>query len=302
MQEKQRLKGSLILILTAIIWGSGFVAQSEGMKHIGANTFNGIRMLIGSLILVPVILIQTKGKPFKSENGNNKLLLISSVVCGIILCAASTIQTWGLAYTTPGKSGFITAMYIIFVPLISIFMGKKITVRTVLCALLALFGMYLLCITSSDASVNFGDILTLVCALLFSLHIIVIDKYIQDFDPLKFSCLQFFVCGIINIIFAFILEKPAFDVVKSCAVPILYSGFFACGIGYTLQPVGQKYAEPTTASIIMSLESVFALIFGMIILGSIPTLREVIGCLIMFISIIIIQLPDRLFKRRKSNE
>lgn len=291
MGKRQRIKGSLILMLTALVWGSGFVAQREGMKLIEANTFNGLRMLIGSLVLLPFALRAERTSD--KASGNKKLLIISAVICGIVLCAASTIQTWGLKFTDAGKSGFITAMYMIFVPIISVAIGKKITVKTFCCAAVALFGMYLLCLYGADIQVNFGDALTLICALIFSVHILLIDKFVPSVNAIQFSCLQFFVCGVINIIFMFILENPSFEVIKSCAVPILYSGFFACGIGYTLQPIGQRYAEPTTASIIMSLESVFALIFGIILLDEPLSLHELLGCIIMFAAIIFIQLPTR---------
>ena len=299
MNKGQQIKGSLILMLTAIVWGSGFVAQSAGMELIKANTFNGLRMLIGSLVLLPLALHAEKTPDKQAAAGSKKMLLISAAICGCVLCAASTIQTWGLAYTTAGKSGFITAMYMIFVPIIGIAIGKKVSFKTFICAAIALFGMYLLCLYGSDIEINFGDVLTLICALLFSVHILLIDRFIPEVNAVQFSCLQFLVCGVINIIFMFILENPSFEVIKSCAVPILYSGLFACGIGYTLQPIGQKYAEPTTASIIMSLESVFALIFGIIILNEPISLHELLGCMIMFAAIILIQLPD---KKVKNNE
>lgn len=299
MNKGQQIKGSLILMLTAIVWGSGFVAQSAGMELIEANTFNGLRMLIGSLVLLPLALHAEKTSDKQAAAGSKKMLLISAAICGCVLCAASTIQTWGLAYTTAGKSGFITAMYMIFVPIIGIAIGKKVSFKTFICAAIALFGMYLLCLYGSDIEINFGDVLTLICALLFSVHILLIDRFIPEVNAVQFSCLQFLVCGVINIIFMFILENPSFEVIKSCAVPILYSGLFACGIGYTLQPIGQKYAEPTTASIIMSLESVFALIFGIIILNEPISLHELLGCMIMFAAIILIQLPD---KKVKNNE
>ena len=276
----------------ALVWGSGFVAQSEGMKFIGANTFNGIRMLIGSVIILPFACLSGR-KSEKPTQESRRALIISGVVCGAVLCAASTIQTWGLAYTTAGKSGFITAMYMIFVPIISIVIGKRISGRTIGCAFIALFGMYLLCLYGTGIKVNRGDALTLVCALLFSVHILLVDRFTSNVNALRFSCLQFFVCGVINIILMFIVEKPSLDVILSCAVPILYSGCFSCGIGYTLQPIGQRYAEPTTASILMSFESVFALIFGILIQHDPVTAHGLLGCAIMFAAIIIIQLPER---------
>ncbi len=300
MSKHQKLKGNLILILMAFVWGLGFVAQSAGMDYIGANTFNGIRMLIGSFVLLPFALV-ARHKRIQAQNNSRayyKTLIKSGVLCGILLWGASTIQTWGLAYTTPGKSGFITAMYIIFVPIIGIFMKKHITARMIISALIAVFGMYLLCLSGSGGTVNIGDLLTLICAILFSLHIIVVDRYTPEVNAIEFSSLQFFVCGIINIICMLSFEDFSFEVIKTCTIPLLYSGLFACGIGYTLQPIGQRYAEPTTASILMSLESVFALLSGMVILGDKPTFAELLGCLVMFSAIILIQLPDSFFKRR----
>lgn len=297
-QQKQKLKGNLLLILTALVWGSGFIAQSTGMDYIGPNTFNGMRMLLGAFILFPIAMYKRNRKPTTGSDKDYRALAINGIICGIILCAASTIQTLGMAYTTPGKSGFITAMYIIFIPLISIVLGKKITLRTVLCAVIALVGMYMLCVTGNGNSLNFGDFLTLISAFLFSFHIIFIDNAADKVDAIEFSCLQFFVCGVINLVISVLFEHPSLDVVKQCTIPILYSGILACGVGYTLQPVAQRYTDPTTASILMSLESVFALIFGIIILGNSPTIYELLGSAIMFVAIIIIQLPENMFKRR----
>lgn len=299
MDFRQRLKGNLILILTAIVWGSGFVAQSAGMELIGANTFNGIRMLIGSFILMPLAFYNIKVKKTVTRE-NKKTLIISGIICGVILCAASTVQTWGISYTTSGKSGFITALYLIFVPIIGVILGKKLSLQTVLCALLALVGMYMLCMTEGFDNINFGDAITVISAVLFAIHITVIDKVASDIDAIAFSSIQFFVCGCINIILMFMFENPSFDVIKQCTIPILYSGLFACGIGYTLQPVGQKYAEPTTASIIMSLESVFALLFGVLILNDRPTLMEIAGSVIMLTAIILIQIPMKNIRRKKN--
>ncbi len=295
MDLKQRIKGSLILMLTAIVWGSGFVAQSAGREFIGANTFNGIRMLIGSFVLLPIVFYNIKVKKTVTKE-NRKTLIISGIICGVILCAASTIQTIGIGYTTSGKSGFITALYLIFVPIIGVLMGRKLSIQTILCALLALVGMYMLCMTEGFDSINFGDAITIISAILFAIHITVIDKVAGDIDAIAFSSIQFFVAGVINIVIMFMFEDPSMDVIKQCTIPILYSGLFACGIGYTLQPIGQKYAEPTTASIIMSLESVFALLFGVMILGDRPSVIEVIGSAIMLTAIILIQIP---IKRRK---
>lgn len=292
MDKLQQIKGSLILMITAIVWGSGFVAQSAGMELIGPNTFNGLRMLLGAAVLLPFAILTGK-KETDDVKKNKKTLFLTAIIGGCLLCAGSTVQTWGLAYTTAGNSGFITAMYMVFVPIMGVITGKKIGVRTFFCAVTALVGMYFLCLYGGDIKINFGDVLTLICAVLFSFHILWIDKVIPNVNAVQFSCLQFFVCGIINIILMFISENPSTEVIKSCAVPIIYSGLFSCGIGYTLQPVGQKYAEPTTASIIMSMESVFALIFGIIILHDPVSVSKIFGCALMFAAIILIQLPDR---------
>lgn len=299
----QKIKGSILLVLTALIWGLGFIAQSTGMDYIGPNTFNCLRMFLGSLVLLPIVIRKRRvssDTDSKSKSANIKLVK-SGALCGIILCIATTVQTLGLAYTTPGKSGFITAMYIIFIPIISIILGKKISLRTVLCAATAVVGMYMLCISGGSGTLNFGDFLTLISALLFSFHIMLIDSVASDVDAIKFSFLQFFVCGILNMIVMLLFERPSLDIIKQCIVPILYSGVLACGVGYTLQPVAQQYTDPTTASILMSLESVFALIFGMIVLGDSLTLYELLGSVIMFAAIIIIQLPEGTFKHRRDS-
>ncbi len=286
--NSKKIKGNLLLMLIALVWGISFVSQSAGRDLIGTNTFNGIRMLIGSLVLLPFIFVRRK---FFGAKSNTKALIKSGLLCGTILCLASTIQTWGIAYTTAGKSGFITAMYIIFVPIVGFFIGKKITARTVLCAIAALFGMYLLCMTGDSLTINIGEIATLICSIIFTFHILCLDSLPDDIDAIEFSCLQFFVCGTINIILMFIFEEPTLNAIKQSAIPLLYAGAFSCGIGYALQPVGQRYTDPTSASIIMSLESVFGLLAGMVILGEPLSLVELLGCIIMFASIIIIQLP-----------
>lgn len=288
--KNKNLKGNLILMLVAVVWGISFVSQSAGRDIIGTNTFNGIRMLIGSFVLLPVIFVRRK---FFGTKSNTKALLKSGLLCGTILCMASTLQTWGIAYTTAGKSSFITAMYIIFVPIIGFFIGKKITLKTVICAIIALIGMYLLCMTGDTMTINIGEMATLICSIMFTFHILCLDSLSDDIDAIEFSSLQFFVCGAINIILMFIFEEPSFEAIKQSAIPLLYAGACSCGIGYALQPVGQRYTDPTSASIIMSLESVFGLLGGMVILGDMLTIPEFLGCVIMFTAIILIQIPSK---------
>lgn len=293
----KNLKGTLILALTAIIWGISFVSQSVSMEHIGPNTFAGIRTLLGCATLLPVIMFRNvsekRNHEIKEQKGSRKDVIIGGIICGVLLCIASTVQTYGMKYTTAGKSGFITAMYMILVPIVSIFMGKKIRPSVIVCVLIAVTGLYFLCIKKGEFSMGYGDLVTLICAVFFTFHILVIDHYSPKVDGVKLSCMQFFVAGTINIIIMFIFEKPVLKDILVCAVPILYSGIMSCGVAYTLQIIGQKYAEPTVASIVMSMESVFAALAGWVILGQGMNGREIFGCLLMFGAITLIQLPPK---------
>ena len=290
----RRLQGTLILMITAIVWGISFVSQSVSMELIEPNTFCGIRTLIGAISLVPVILVMDSSKKKKGikTDYNKKTLILGGVVCGIILCASATVQTYGLKYTTAGKAGFLTAMYMVLVPIYSLFLGKKIRPATALSVLIAVIGMYFLCI-KEGFKLEIGDLLVLVCAFIFAFHILAVDYFSPRVDGVKLSFLQFLVCGTINIILMFLFEKPVMSEILKCTVPILYSGIMSCGVAYTLQIIGQKYAEPTVSSIVMSLEAVFAALAGWILIGQAMTLREIFGCILMFTAIIIVQLPEK---------
>lgn len=289
--KKHTLKGNLILLITAIIWGVSFVSQRVGMELIGPNTFNGLRSLLGAIVLMPVILIRKKSG--KEQSAGGKHLLVGGIVCGTLLCIASTLQTWGMVYTTSGKSGFITAMYMIIVPVIGLFVGKKIRPLAVLGIIGAVAGMYLLSLGGSDITLNKGDLITLICAVVFAFHIMAIDRLSGEVDSVKLACLQFLVCGIVNTILMLLFENPDWNLVRSCTVPILYSGIMSCGVAYTLQIIGQRYTEPTPASIIMSLESVFAVLAGWVVLHEALSPKEIIGCVLMFAAIVIVQLPEK---------
>lgn len=289
----KNLKGSLILLLTAIIWGSSFVSQKVGIETVGPMTFIGLRTLLGSVVLLPVIFVTDKMKPKeKVMPFSNKTLLKGGLYCGIFLCIASTLQTFGMKYIDAGKSGFLTSLYMIFVPVIGIFMGKRLNGKTVISVLMALIGMYLLCMKNGFSSINIGDILVLVCAVFFSFHIMVIDKFSPQVDGIKLSCLQFFITGFIASIGMLIFEKPSLNDIIMSSMPIAYSGIMSCGVAYTLQIIGQKYAEPVLATIIMSLESVFAALSGWLFLNEIMTTREFLGCVVVFMAVIYIQLPS----------
>ncbi len=298
----KKLKGNIILLITAIIWGVSFVSQSVGMDFIGPNTFNGIRCILGGTVLLPFIFFGDFKKKQKLTKEERKKLLTGGIICGILLCAASTVQTLGIKYTTTAKSGFITAMYIIFVPFVGIIFKKKVGILTYIGALIALLGLYLLCMSNTQMSINFGDVLTLICAVVFTFHILAVDYFSVRVDGVKLASLQFFSCGIINLILMFIFEKPQIDVIKDCALPIIYSGVMSCGVGYTLQIIGQKYTDPTPAAIIMSFEAVFAALAGFVILNESLALSQVFGCIIMFVAILIVQIPtDSVKKILKNN-
>ena len=291
------MKGNILLVITAVIWGAAFVAQSVSMDHIGAFTFQGVRSLIGSAVLVPVILALTsvkkkKGEYVKPGKKEKAQLWKAGIICGIILTVAANLQQAGIQYTTAGKAGFITALYIVVVPILGLFMKKKVSLRIWMCVIMAMVGLYLLSMTDGFR-LSLGDTLVLLCAIAFSFHIVVVDHYASIVDGVKLSCIQFLVCGVISSILMFIFEEPQIDGLMKAAVPILYAGVLSCGVAYTLQIVGQKYTRPTVASLLMSLESVFAVLAGMIILREIPTAREAIGCIVMFAAIIITQLPEK---------
>ena len=302
----RQLRGNILFMITALVWGVSFVSQSVGVDMVLPNTFNGVRMLLGSAVLLPVIFvndtIKKKNGTFVSQK-SNKYLWIGGVVCGAVLCGASTIQTYGLVYTTAGKSAFITALYIIFVSVIGIFMGKKSGKNTVIGIITALLGMYFLCLYGNALDINKGDVLTFFCSILFSVHIICVDYFSPKADGVKLSCLQFFTCGVINSIIMFIMDKPSVSDILACTLPILYSGIMSCGVAYTLQIIGQKDTDPTIASILMSFESVFAAISGWVLLSEAMTRFEILGCVLMFVAIIIAQVPQGkiFFKKNQTN-
>lgn len=297
--EKIPVRNSLLLLLTATIWGVAFVAQSVSMDYIGAFTFNAVRSLIGSLTLLPVIWIlgRTKSteKTSQTQTASERGTLITGgICCGVLLCLASNFQQFGIKYTTVGKAGFITACYIILVPVIGIFLKKKCSPFIWIAVLLSLCGLYLLCLTPGEGfAIGKGELLVLICALLFSLHILVIDHFSPLVDGVKMSCIQFFVCGILSGIPALLFESPDLSGILAAKVPILYAGIMSCGVAYTLQIVGQKNMNPTVASLILSLESCISVIAGWIILGQHLSGREIGGCVLMFGAIILAQLPQK---------
>lgn len=301
----KKLRGNLMLLLTAFIWGSSFVAQRAGMDYIEPFTFNGIRSIIGGLVLIPVIFLLTKldnrntddeqqdqQLAEKDQKSEKKVLIIGGLCCGTALFIASSLQQIGVAYTTAGKAGFITALYVILVPIMGLLLGKKVRPIVWLCLVFFVIGLYLLCM-KGGFSLSKGDFLVLLCACFFAVHILVIDYFSPKTDGVKLSCIQFLVCGIISLVPMFAVETPVLSRVLDCWLPILYAGVLSCGVAYTLQVVAQKDTNPTIASMLLSLESVFAVIAGVIILQEQISMRELIGCVLMFAAIVVAQLPSR---------
>jgi Permeases of the drug/metabolite transporter (DMT) superfamily len=297
----KRLKSDALLFLTAFIWGSAFVAQKVG-ADLGTFTYNGIRTFIGGLVLIPVIIILDK---MSAKKGNvqpqtdeekaaaRKTLIIGGICCGLALFVASTLQQYGINFTTAGKAGFITSLYAIIVPIMSIFMGKKVRPIVWLCVVVGMFGMYLLCMKGFSFHMQVGDLFVLLCAFCFAVHILVIDHFSPLCNGVKMSCIQFLLAGAIGIVCMFIFEDPKIGVILTYWAPILYAGVLSCGVAYTLQIVAQKDADPTEASLILCLESVFSAITGAIILGETMSMRGFVGCAMIFTAVVISQLPSK---------
>ena len=292
------LRNTIFLFLTAFIWGTSFVAQSAGMEYIGPFTFSVIRYILGGTVLIPVILIIRR----KSEKpGNLKLSIRYGVICGIILCAASNFQQMAMLRASAGKAGFITAFYIILVPIIGIFLKKRTSPVIWLSVVFAMVGLYFLCVGRSTRYVfEISDLQLLICAFIFSIHILVVDHANnKGVDGVVVSSTQFFTAGLISLFFVYPMDGLVYDMLPSLslikeALPALcYSGLMSCGVAYTLQIVGQKDVNPTVASLIMSLESVVSAISGLIILGQKLSLDETIGCVIMFVAILLAEVPRR---------
>ncbi|MCR5324707.1 MAG: DMT family transporter [Lachnospiraceae bacterium] len=343
----KNLKYSLLIVLAAFIWGSAFVAQSVGMNYIGPFTFGMARFYIGSLVLVPVIMVFDRKKqssvdndvagddltsgiseksakipkdlinisedsamiseesvkakadlssiPFKNLATRERLIL-GGILCGTVLCIASSFQQVGIQYTTAGKSGFITSLYVILVPIFGIILHEKATAVMWIGALISLAGMYLLCI-SETMSVNAGDVLTFFCAVFFAVHIIVVGRFAPFVDGIKLSCIQFFVAGIISTVLAFIFEKPDPSMMLQAAIPILYAGVLSCGVAFTLQTIAQKKVNPVLCSLLFSLESVFSVLTAWLILHDTLSIKEIIGCILVFAAVVLVQVAPAVSKR-----
>lgn len=297
-------RNECLLVLTALIWGIAFVAQSSGGDAVGPYTFNCIRSIIGSLVLIPAIkfldhLGLCKAPESKEQK---KTLIIGGISCGVVLCLASNLQQLGISLGSEvGKAGFLTACYILIVPILGLFLGKKCGKKVWIGVGLTLIGLYLLCV-EGPMGFQMSDILLLLCALAFSFHILVVDHFSPLVDGVRMSCIQFLVSGLLSAIPMVLSEmKPTAGgfaqwypclMNPSAWIPILYAGICSCGIAYTLQIVGQQGVNPTVASLLMSLESVFSVIAGWILLGQQMSLKALTGCAMIFIAVVLAQLPD----------
>ncbi|MBV4419212.1 DMT family transporter [Clostridium tyrobutyricum] len=283
--EKKNIKSYVYLVITAIIWGFAFAAQRFAVRFVEPFTFNGIRFVLGTLSLIPVMVL------YKSDSAKQyslKSAAFGGIIAGIFLFLASSFQQIGLAGTTAGKAAFITGLYIVIVPLFGVFLKQHIDINLWIGAFTAIVGLYLLCVTGGF-NVNYSDMMQLICSFLFAFQILIIGYFANKVDCIKLAFFQFVTCALLSLIVAVLTESMHIANIKNALIPIIYAGIFSVGVAYTFQILGQKYAEPTHSAIIMSLESVFAALGGFIILGEKLELRALIGCIVMFLGIIISQ-------------
>ena len=296
--KNKKLLGNILLTLTAIIWGCAFVAQRVGMESIEPFTFTAARMALAAAAVGPVALLKGRREMRRSpeaQRSSRSSTVIGGLCCGSFLAAASLFQQAGVVYTTAGKAGFITALYMLLVPILHFLLfRKKNRWHVWLAVLIGLIGMYLLCLTESFRLTR-GDALVCVCALLFSGHILCCDHFARTCDPVRVSAIQFLTASVISAVLAFLTEEPSLGKLSSAAIPILYCGLLSGGLGYTLQIVAQRFTDPTIASLLMSLESVFAVLAGALLLHERMSARELAGCVVLFAAIVLVQipLPDR---------
>lgn len=290
--KKEEVKSSAFLLLTAAIWGFAFVAQRVGMQHMGAFTFNGLRFMLGSISLLPILYITSrKSKESDGDSkeiSNNGNVIVAGCIAGSVLFFGASLQQVGLIYTTAGKAGFITGLYIVFVPILGLFLKQKTNIATWLGVLIAAVGLYFLSV-NEGFYIELGDWLEIIGAVFWAIHILVIDHFTKKVNALKLSCVQYITCSVLSLITAFIFEKISLEVLPQVIVPLLYGGIMSVGVAYTLQVVAQKHAKPSHAAIAMSMESVFASIGGLLLLGEIMPLRGYLGCALMMVGMLLSQ-------------
>lgn len=295
--ETRQLRGGAMLMLTALIWGTAFVAQSVGMDYLGPCAFTATRNFIGCVALLPVIALASRlrsgAQPEEAAPAPGKKALFGwGAACGLLLGGATLLQQAGMQTASAGKAGFLTALYIVIVPVLGIFLGRRPGLKVWMGVVLALVGAYLLSV-KGGAGIASGDLLVIASAVVFSLHILVIDSVPAGVDGVRLSCVQFLVAGVLALVLALFLESFTWRDILSAWVPLLYTGVVSSGVGYTLQILGQRTVNPTVASLILSLESVFAALAGWAILGQALSLRELFGCALVFVAVILAQLPSK---------
>ena len=288
-----RLRSDLLLLLAAFIWGFAFVAQRAGVEHIGPMAFTAIRFFIGGLVLLPIILAgERQGRPAAAGAGRRTLLSkhhLASILVGVALCAGATLQQLGVARTTAGKSGFITSLYVVIVPLLGLALGRRAPAATWVGVLLAAAGLYFLTMQGSFR-MGLGDFLVLLGAFVWAVHMLLLGHFSPGHDPIKLAFTQFMVCAALSGLAALLLETTTPADVRAAALPILYTGVLSVGVGYTLQVAGQRHAPPADAAILMSMESVFAVLGGWLLLSEQLTARALLGCALMLAGILVSQL------------
>lgn len=298
MKINKKVLGNILLILTAFIWGTAFVGQRQGMEHMGPITFNACRMALAALTIGTVSFVLRKRDAQKQQDMSDqsrreyrKNTVIGGICCGFFLTIAALFQQMGMVYTTAGKGGFITAMYILLVPVINWILFKRKSRPLVwIAVLMGIAGIYLLCVTEG-LTLEKGDALVMVCPFFFAGHILCCDYFVQRANPVELSAIQFFTVTVLSTIMAFIVENPTWQQVTAAIVPIVWLGVLSGGIGYTFQIIAQQYTDPTVASLLMSLEAVFAVLAGTVLLGERMSARELFGAAIMFAAIILAQIP-----------
>lgn len=307
--NKKTLQGIFLLLITATVWGVAFVAQSVGMDHLNAFAFNCIRNAIGVVVLLPVLfVIRQRNRKTNSassndtsvgaaaiSNGQNRLftkdLVLGGLVCGVALCIASNFQQMGIEHSTVGKSAFITTLYIVLVPILGLFLKKKVSLQIWISVILAMIGLFLLCLKNESFVLGIGDIYLILCAFFFTLQIMSVDYFVKKVDGVALSIMQFAVTAILSGVGMLFTEIPTWSDITASAIPLLYAGGISCGVGYTLQIIGQKHVPAPVASLIMSLESVIAALAGWVILHEVLSEKELIGCGRVFAAVILTQLP-----------
>ena len=301
MKDKS-LRGSLLLLLGSVVWGAAFAAQRVGMEHVGPFTFNGIRMLLAGIVMIPVTaFFERKGRKAEVRPVNPKEQRTAGFLCGSLLFAASSLQQVGLVSTTAGKAGFITALYVVLVPLVGWLLFRKNPGKVIWLGVgLAVAALYLLCMPAEGFTLQGGDLLILGCAICFTAQILCVDHYAPRVSGVRLARDEFLVTGALSMVIAIPAETITAAGIREALIPILYAGIFSGAVGYTLQIIGQRDTDPTVASLIMCLESVFALLTGAILLGEKMTAREAAGCVLMFIAVVLAQLSPVISSLRRS--